>query len=80
MALMPLLNGILDMVESEFGAEVSAQVKFYVDDGNIAAPHHVMLRIIEYLIEEGPKVGYEINKNKGCFLMGRADSTAQKCF
>jgi hypothetical protein len=77
MALMPLLNGLKAMVAREFPSE-RALVKFYVDDGNIAAPHAVMVRIIEYLTIEGPKYGYIINKDKGCYLMGKAGIETMK--
>ena len=44
---------------------------FFVDDGTIHAPHHVMLRIIQYLQIHGPRYGYNIKADKGeRYLLG----------
>jgi hypothetical protein len=49
-------------------------VKLHVDDGNVAAPHHIIVRIIEFLKTEGPKNGYKINAIKGKYLLGVCES------
>jgi hypothetical protein len=57
--LQPLLLRVTDLVREEFGNTLASQIliKFYVDDGNIAAPHHVMIRIIEHFQTYGPEFG-----------------------
>jgi len=74
MTIQPMLEGLSTMVRSEFGDEMVSLVKFYVDDGNIAAPHHIMVRIIEFLKTEGPKYGYKIKATKGKYLVGVCES------
>ena len=70
MAIQPMLEDLHTQLRSKFGDEVEALVKFYVDDGNIAAPHHVMLFILDFLRAEGPKYGYKIKPTKGKYLLG----------
>jgi len=45
--------------------------KFYADDGNINADFNNMVEIIDFIKSEGPKWGYNINLNKGTYLLGR---------
>ena len=52
-------------------------IKFFVDDGNISAPHPVLLKIIDFFLEEGSKYGYHISKKKGAFLLGKCASTRE---
>jgi len=70
MCINPLIKGIVALIKDEFGDDTLHFVKFYVDDGTIAAPHHIMLRIIEYITTEGPKFGFNMNKSKGCYMVG----------
>jgi hypothetical protein len=56
-----------------------------MDDGNILAPHHIMLEIISYLRLHESKFGYVaklINLQKGGFLLGKCEDadTAQAYF
>jgi hypothetical protein len=74
--LQPLLLRVTDLVREEFGNTLASQIliKFYVDDGNIAAPHHVMIRIIEHFQTYGPEFGYFFKNHKGKYLLGKCGS------
>jgi hypothetical protein len=74
MTIQPLLNGLQNFLVQEFGNAVLVLIKFFVDDGNVSAPHPVLLKIIDYFLEEGPKYGYFISKAKGAFLLGKCAS------
>jgi hypothetical protein len=65
MTIHPFLQGIKSIL-SGIGF-----VKFFVDDGNIAAPHDVMINVLQYISEVGPKYGYNIKKTKGSYLIGK---------
>ena len=67
----PLLLELQQIVDEEFLGEGS--IMFYVDDGNLIAPHHVMLR----LLDAGPTYGYKIKKNKGHYCIGHCDTMAE---
>ena len=77
MTIQPLLNGLKKFIAAEFGNAVLVLIKFFVDDGNISAPHPVLLKIIDFFLEEGPKYGYHISKKKGAFLLGKCASTRE---
>ncbi len=74
MTAQPLIEDLLAMLVRDFGEHAVTLVKFYVDDGNIAAPHDIMVRIIEFLQSEGPKYGFKIKPDKGRYLLGRCGS------
>ena len=46
-------------------------IKFFIDDGNIAARHDTMLQIIDIILAEGPRYGFKLKLNKGTYLIGR---------
>jgi hypothetical protein len=71
MTLQPLLVG-LEKIVGEEGA-----CKFYIDDGNICAPHDSMVLALDYLTKEGPKYGFNIKPNKGSYLMGKCQSNEE---
>jgi hypothetical protein len=66
------------MIETQPEEEIPEQsrgaVRFYADDGNIYAEHSIMIKIIQYIKENGPKVGYFIKSNKGNYLLGKCDN------
>ena len=87
LTIQPLLKGLEQHLAETFplppGFEVpevpyrpSYECWFYLDDGNILAPHHVMLEIIAYLRMHGPKYGYVIKLNKGGYLLGKCGDRA----
>jgi len=43
----------------------------FIDDTNVGADFETMLRVIKFVLEEGPKFGYHLKFNKGSYLMGR---------
>jgi hypothetical protein len=43
----------------------------FIDDTNVGADFETMLRVIKYVLEEGPKFGYHLKFTKGSYLMGR---------
>ncbi len=63
-------------------SRIALRTQFYVDDGNILAPHHIMLEIIAYFRQHGPNYGYVIKLNKGGYLLGKCEDalTAQEHF
>ena len=71
----PLLLELQQIVDEEFLGEGS--IMFYVDDGNLIAPHHVMLRLLQHLLHAGPTYGYKIKKNKGHYCIGHCDTMAE---
>jgi hypothetical protein len=77
MSIQPMLKRIIDHVEREFGREEVVHVKFYVDDGNFMAPHHIMLSIISLLENAYDEFGYRLKKNKGSYLLGRCGSAEE---
>ncbi len=91
--IQPLLNGLEQHLLQKFppppGFEVSDEPYrpsfecwFYVDNGNILAPHHIMLEIIACFRQHGPNYGYVIKLNKGGYLLGKCEDalTAQEHF
>jgi hypothetical protein len=80
MGIQPLIKRISETIRNEFierfGERIVLQIliKFYVDDGNISAPHEIMVRIIELFYEWGPQFGYKIKNNKGKYLLGKTGS------
>jgi hypothetical protein len=75
MTIQPMLNGLKKFLVQEFGNAVLVLIKFFVDDGNISAPHPVLLKIIDYFLVEGPTYGFFISKTKGAFLLGKCASS-----
>jgi hypothetical protein len=68
MTIHPFLQGIRDILGHE------GFVKFFADDGNIAAPFEKMCECINFINQEGPKFGYFLKMSKGSYLLGRCDS------
>ena len=66
MSIQPFVDGL-----SRILTDYSGICRFYIDDGNICAPHDVMIQALEYIIAEGPSYGYHLNLNKGSYLLGR---------
>lgn len=50
---------------------------FFVDDSNYCAPHQLMLETIQTIKADGPKYGYRINPDKGTYLLGLCDTSAE---
>ena len=68
MTIHPFLQGIRNILgETGF-------VKFFADDGNIAAPFDTLCECIDFINQEGPKYGYFLKMSKGTYLLGRCDS------
>jgi hypothetical protein len=77
LTIQQLLDDLVDYLgtcailgDAERTAADMTKIFFYVDDGNIIAPHKVMLRIIHFLQVKGPAYGYHIKCNKGGYLLG----------
>ena len=51
--------------------------KMYVDDKNFHADHDAMKDVLTHLINEGPKVGYFLNRRKSVYLLGRCQSNRE---
>ena len=47
---------------------------FFVDD---SAPRNLMLETILTIQTDGPKYGYHINPDKGTYLLGRCETSAE---
>jgi hypothetical protein len=58
----------------EFGAEMIAHVKFFVNVGNFKAPHNVMLSITGLLQSAYNEFGYRLKMDKGSYLLGKCES------
>ena len=43
---------------------LSAFLKFYIDDGILIADFDLMKQLIRYIINEGPRFGYHLNRKK----------------
>jgi hypothetical protein len=65
---LPFVKGLQSRLSEQEGNNFT---KFFVDDGNITADFDSMIRAIQYIELEGPKVGYFLKKNKGSYLIGR---------
>ena len=68
MAIQPFIVGIRNILGNE------GFTKWFADDGNSAAPFDTMCEVIEYIIREGPKVGYFMKLTKGTYLLGKCVS------
>ena len=68
MGIHPFIQGIRDILGHE------GFTKWFADDGNSTAPFDKMVEVIEYVIQEGPKVGYFMKRNKGTYLLGKCTS------
>jgi hypothetical protein len=68
MAFLPFILGIMAILNG------IGFCKFFVDDGNISAPHDEMVKIIEYIFTIGPDYGYMCHKSKGKLLLGKTGS------
>ncbi len=53
-----ILIALMEYTVQECGVDSAALVKFFVDDGNMSAPHAVIL--IDFIFREGPKDGYHV--------------------
>jgi hypothetical protein len=74
MTIQPMLKEIRQIISAEYNND-STLINFYVDDGNLCAPHNIMIRIIDLIDLIGPKYGYYIKKTKGTILLGKCDTT-----
>jgi hypothetical protein len=61
MTIQPMLKEIRQIISAEYNND-STLINFYVDDGNLCAPHNIMIRIIDLIDLIGPKYGYYIKK------------------
>ena len=57
--------------------EGRGMAKMYVDDKNFHADHDAMKDVLTHLINEGPKVGYFLNRRKSVYLLGRCQSNRE---
>ena len=57
--------------------EGRGMAKMYVDDKNFHAEHDAMKDVLTHLINEGPKVGYFLNRRKSVYLLGRCQSNQE---
>jgi hypothetical protein len=48
--------------------------KAYIDDLNLACSHETLIEATTYIINEGPKIGLVLNKNKTKVLLGKCGS------
>lgn len=75
MTIQPMLEEISRRVQIDF-PDRFYMMKFFVDDGNIAAPTDMMVAIVQIIQEIGPLYGFHIKRNKGRYLLGRTGSTS----
>jgi hypothetical protein len=71
MALQPFLLNLQKILEESGG---NGLIRFYVDDGNLAADFETMTKLLKYVIEEGPKYGFVIKQTSGSYLLGKCES------
>jgi len=71
LTIQPLLKLIKDSVGEE------AFVKFFIDDGNIAAKYPVMKQILDIIVTQGPDYGFKLKINKGTYMIGRCATTEE---
>ena len=71
---LPFVRGIQSRLDEGGDGNFT---KFFVDDGNISADFDSMVRGIDYMIAEGPKYGYFLKRNKGCYMLGRCGDTQE---
>ena len=85
MTIQPMLNHLQSIIndyqiENNY-QESKSLVRFFVDDGNLCAPYELMILLLNYIKDEGPRYGYNINLNKGSYLLGKCcniDETNEK--
>lgn len=70
MSIQPLLRALRQHLLNNGFWDLSL-IRFFVDDGNFAAPPEAMLLIMQFLFEHGGQYGYEVSNVKGGFLLGR---------
>jgi hypothetical protein len=68
MIIHPFLQGLHDILGGE------GFVKFYADDGNLATTYEKMIECIQFISNEGAKVGFHLNLDKGYYLMAKCES------
>ena len=51
--------------------------KFFADDGNICGPFHKIIEAIQFILREGPLVGFYLNLRKGTYMLGRCGSVEE---
>jgi hypothetical protein len=75
-SIQPLLLEIKEMLIKNHPKECCV-IKFYVDDGYFVAPFKAMQDIIQILDSSNTanKYGFKLNKLKGCYLMGKTNSS-----
>jgi len=64
MSIQPLLRALRQHLADNGFWNVSL-IRFFVDDGNFAAPPEAMLLIMKFLFEHGPEYGYHVSNVKG---------------
>ena len=62
---MKFLTGLASLLQA------SDMLKCFIDDTNVGADFHTMSGVIHYVLQEGPKYGYNLKFTKGAYLMGR---------
>jgi hypothetical protein len=72
--LEEILQQELQRIRDETGEDMAGLIKFFVDDGNLAAPHAVMRVLLQHIKDHGRDFGFIINPNKGHYLLGKCDS------
>ena len=72
MAYTPLSRGLSKLLKDD-QAE-GAFSKFFVDDGTMVAPFDSMIKVLDFIRQQGPKVGYTINVQKSSYMIGRCEA------
>jgi hypothetical protein len=62
---MKFLTGLASLLQA------SDMLKCFIDDTNVGADFQTMSGVIHYVLQEGPKYGYNLKFTKGAYLMGR---------
>ena len=65
---MPFLHGLKDILGPV------GFLSFFADDGNLHTTFEKMVACVKYVVEEGPKFGYFLKRDKGTYLLGRCQS------
>jgi hypothetical protein len=78
MVLQPLLEDLNQHIMNLFPNSKTG-IYFSIDDGTLVGERSVLIEAINFIKREGVKIGFELNENKGAYLLGicRSDEEAQ---
>ena len=83
LTIMPFLEGISDILESERKVApaddsnpLDSTAEAYVDDISSATKFSTMCKVIQFMIDDGPKHGYTLRRDKGVYLLGKCTTNA----